>query len=819
MVRMKNTSFIFRFLQVLLIFNTFIWTSASPAADWPVFRGPNHNGVSGETKWNPNFADPKPGFLWRNNVGTGFSIITVKNGKAYTSGNVNDKDVIHCFDSKTGKKIWRYFYPEKKNPKYYEGGPGSSITIKDGKAYSISKTGDVYCFDADSGKVIWEVNLQESYNYEPPKWGFSGSPFIMDEKVILNAGSAGIALDKNTGNAIWKSSAGVSGYATAVPFVNDGITSLLIFAKDSLVAIKPGTGKVLWSFPWQTRHDVNAADPIVNGNRIFISSGYNRGCCLLEINGTDVKKLWENKKMRNHFSSCVLLDGFLYGFDESTLKCMDFNTSEVMWEQKGLGKGTLISAAGKLIVLSESGKLITADATSKGFDPVSSAQILSGSRCWSMPVLVNGKVYARNADGDAVCVDAGSKNYTGSQETGKAKGKYNWCHWRGPDRDGISKEKGLLKKWPEKGPEMIWSYEGLGKGYASVSVCDGVVYVPGTIDETGYMHAFDTSGKLLWKKPYAEEWVRSFPGSRSTPAVNDGNVYVITGHGVVVCLSVSDGGKLWSEDIKSKYNGKSKSWGYASSPLIYKNMIIFSPGGPKAGIVALNKDDGSVIWESKSTGEGDAYCPPLVFEHAGRKILVTMMEESVWFVNPDTGELIYRDKFTEYQKKPKDINPNTPIYNNGYVFTSSGYDAGCAMYEISDDGSKISRKWTDEVLDTHHGGNILINGRIYGSNWKGNNNGDWICMNWDNGEILSTKHWHNKGSVIAADSMLYIYEEKDGNFALAEPTETGFDIVSSFKVTMGSDQHWAHPLICNGILYIRHGDALMAFDISSDQSS
>ncbi len=796
---------------------SFSFTVIATASDWPFFRGPNNNGISNEKNWNPNFADPKPNFLWRKSIGIGFSVVTVKDGWAYTTGNINDHDVVHCFDAQTGKTLWQYKYEEPKNPKYYEGGTSASVTIDGGKAYTLSKTGDALCLDAESGVLIWQKDLRKEYGYEPPTWGFAGSPFIMDNMVIYNAGSAGLALNKETGKTVWSSGKGVSGYSTPVPFTQNGKTSLLIFSKDQLISVDPQSGRVFWSFPWETKYDVNAADPIVNGNRIFISSGYNRGCCVLRVENNDVKKLWENRQMRNHFNSCVLLNDKLYGFDESTLKCLDFDTGEPSWKQGGLGKGSLIMANEILIVLSESGMLITAPATPEGFEPISKAKILSGSRCWSMPVLANGKIFARNADGNAVCVDAG-KDETDNTSAAGSSSKYSWCRWRGPDRDGISKEAGLLKKWPEKGPEMLWAYEGIGKGYASPAVCNGLIYIPGTIDDTGYLYAIDLDGRLKWKTAYGKEWVRSFAGSRSTPAVCDGKVYTISGLGEVVCMDTSDGKKLWSKDMKSEYDGKHTSWGYAAAPIIYGDKLIFSPGGSKAAVVALDLNNGSAVWEAESTGENDAYCPPLVFEHNGRNMLVTMMADSVWFIDADTGKVIYRDMFADYQKKPKDINPNTPIYYDGCIFTTSGYDCGSAMYELSEDGTKVKRKWVEEELDTHHGGTILMDGKIYGSNWKGNNNGDWLCLDWDTGRILSAEHWNNKGSILAADSMLYLYEEKDGNVALARPTETGFEIVSSFQITLGEDQHWAHPVICGKRLYIRHGDALMAFNIGSKRT-
>jgi len=184
---------------------------------------------------------------------------------------------------------------------------------------------------------------------------------------------------------------------------------VVIVGSTEIFGLVAATGKVLWKFPWKTDYDINAADPIISGDTVFVSSGYNHGCALLKIEGGNVTDVWRNKNMRNHFNSCVLWDGYLYGFDESTLRCLDFKTGEVKWSQEGLGKGSLMIADGKLIILSERGKLVIAPASPEGFKELASVQILMG-KCWTVPVLANGKIYARNnPDGQLVCVDVSGK--------------------------------------------------------------------------------------------------------------------------------------------------------------------------------------------------------------------------------------------------------------------------------------------------------------------------------------------------------------------------------------------------------------------------
>jgi outer membrane protein assembly factor BamB len=241
-----------------------------------------------------------------------------------------------------------------------------------------------------------------------PDWGFSGSVLVEGDLCILNVGTAGTALDAKTGKVIWFSGTEKAGYTTPVPFGAGGDRAVAMAIKQDVVAVRVKDGKELWRFPWKTQYDVNSADPILAGNKVFISSGYNHGGAVFDVSSTPPKAIWENKNMRNHFNSCVLWKGHVYGVDEGQLRCLVLDTGEVKWSEKSVGKGSLIIADGKLIVLSEKGELMVAEATPAAFKPVSRAQVLGG-KCWTTPVLSNGKIYCRNAVGDVVCVDVSGK--------------------------------------------------------------------------------------------------------------------------------------------------------------------------------------------------------------------------------------------------------------------------------------------------------------------------------------------------------------------------------------------------------------------------
>jgi outer membrane protein assembly factor BamB len=323
-------------------------------------------------------------------------------------GNATNTDSVYCLDARTGKAIWTHSYPCPLDPKNFEGGPCATPTIADGRVYTFSRKGDLFCLDAAKGTVLWSKNLNRDLGLEIPTWGCASSALIEGELVVQNMGSAGVALDRKTGKVVWVSAKSVGAYATPVPLTIGADRCLAILSKQSLVAVKVAGGQAVWSYPWKTDYDVNAADPIVAGDKVFISSGYNHGGTLLKLGGPAPEKVWENKNMRNHFNPCVLWQGYLYGPDDSGLRCLAFDTGDAKWTDKEFGKGSLMIADGKLVALSEKGELIIAEPTPAAFKPIARAKILKG-KCWTTPVLSNGHIYCRNAAGDVVCVDVSGK--------------------------------------------------------------------------------------------------------------------------------------------------------------------------------------------------------------------------------------------------------------------------------------------------------------------------------------------------------------------------------------------------------------------------
>ena len=801
-----SCSLLLSYVVALLVFS-----AGSYGADWPNWRGPNYNGISAEKDWDPLKVKDGIKPLWQSSVGIGFSTLAVSDGKLFAMGNVDDKDIVYCFDAETGKEIWTYSYPQELDPKYYEGGSLASPVVDGNKVYTVSKDGKAFCFEVQTGKVVWNKDVLKDFGITRTTWGTSGSPLVVDDLVIYNVGSKGAALNKNDGSVVWKSGTGPGGYATAVPFTSGNKKCVAIFSEQDLYGLVAATGDQIWRHPWKTKHNVNAADPIfVDDNTVFVASGYGNGCGLLKISAGQVTEVWRNKNICNKMNGSVLWKGHIYGVDEKgELKCLNYKTGGILWSQQGFGQGSLMLADGKLIVLGETGNLVIAQAVPEGYKVLSEAKILSG-RCWSVPVLANGRIYARNAAGTLVCLDVSTKKKGDLSDN-------DWPQWRGSNRDDKSAETGLLKKWPEGGPKLLWSVKGLGVGFSTVSISDGLIYTTGLKDERGFVFAYDFEGRLKWETDYGREWTGSNKGVRTTPTVNNGKVYVISGYGTVACLDAKTGKSIWSVDTAKEFGARYPKWGISESPLIVDDKLICTTGGENASFVALNKNTGEKVWTTKGLDQKPAFCSPLLIKRGDKKIIVNMIEYSFVGIDADNGKLLWDYDAREYwgEGRGRGICCNTPIYQDGYLFFTSGYDMGAIKFKLSEDGTTIDEVWKNKTFDCHHGGVVLLDGYLYGSNWLSNSAGNWVCVDWSNGEVKYEKKWLGKGAITYADGMLYCYEEDKGTVALVKPTVDDFDIVSSFAITKGDGRHWAHPVVCKGRLYVRHGDVLMAYDIQS----
>ncbi|MGA2619675.1 MAG: PQQ-binding-like beta-propeller repeat protein [Thermoguttaceae bacterium] len=383
---------------------------SAAASEWPNWRGPNHNGISTEKGWLTEW--PKGGLkeLWKAELGRSHSSVAVMAGKVYAMGRNAEQDTVLCLNAETGATAWKHSYPAAESD--YGGGPRATPAV-DGKAvYALSADGQAFCLDAASGQVIWNKNLQKELNLVMPLHNFSSSPVLEGELLLANMGTSGLALDKKTGNVVWKS-AGDSGYSSPVPFTLAGKRCVALFAATQLAVVDLANGQKMASYEWRTMDNANCADPVIVGDAIFITSSYGRGCALIGVSGGNAAVMWK-KGLECHYASPVLVGDCLYalfgsGWLRADLVCVSAKDGSVRWRRKDVGSGGLMVADGKLIVLSRGGDLILAEASPTAYAEIARAKIFSADACWNSPVLCDGRIYARNEKGTLVCLDVRGK--------------------------------------------------------------------------------------------------------------------------------------------------------------------------------------------------------------------------------------------------------------------------------------------------------------------------------------------------------------------------------------------------------------------------
>jgi outer membrane protein assembly factor BamB len=387
--------------------------------------------------------------------------------------------------------------------------------------------------------------------------------------------------------------------------------------------------------------------------------------------------------------------------------------------------------------------------------------------------------------------------------------------WRGPDRSGNYNETGLLKKWPANGPVLLWDVNNLGDGYSSPTVTDDAVYVTGRKDSSDVLIALSMDGKKKWETIYGKAWMTNHTGSRCTPTYYKGNIFVISGSGDIVCVG-SDGKIKWSKNHYKLYDSKPIQFGISESPIVVDNMVIASPAGKKASLVAFEINNGKLIWEAEPIDQEPQYVNPKLIEYAGKKMIITVMGKYIFAVNSKDGKILWKMDYESVNAATGRVMKNhatTPIYRDGYILIANGYNWVALKLKLSAEGNSVEKVWENRNFDPQLGGVVLLGNSIFGTTHMSKPADMWTCVDWTTGKTLWTARWFTKGSVISADGMLYLFEEKSGHIALVKPDTSKLDIVSEFQITKGEGPFWAHPVISRGKLYVRHGGSLMVYQL------
>ena len=390
-------------------------------------------------------------------------------------------------------------------------------------------------------------------------------------------------------------------------------------------------------------------------------------------------------------------------------------------------------------------------------------------------------------------------------EVGSSPG---WPEFHGPGRRNISPEKGLLKKWPQGGPRLVWKYSQCGVGYSGVAIAGGMIFTAGDFDDTEMILALDTDGKLLWKSPNGRAWRKSSPGSRTTPTWDDGVLYHMNPTGRLGAYEANSGKPLWTVDLKSRFDARYGIWALAENVIVDGGKVLCMPGGPKGRVVALDKRTGKTVWANTQIEHTAAYCSPVVVTHGGVRQLITMTQKSVVGVDVETGKLLWSAPFVP--RSPQ--NALTPVFHDGYVFVACGHSTGGALLKIDMQSRSAATVWHRKDLDNCHGGAILMDGKLYGCGCRMGGK-SFYCVDFLTGQTRKLDKSLGKVGITCADGMLYCLNHRGRMFLLAI-TPDGFDIVSQFDLgRLPVNSYLAHPVICGGRLYLRCKQQLFVYDI------
>ena len=383
----------------------------------------------------------------------------------------------------------------------------------------------------------------------------------------------------------------------------------------------------------------------------------------------------------------------------------------------------------------------------------------------------------------------------------------DWPQWRGPDRNGLSKESGLLQQWPASGPPLVWSISSLGAGYGSLAIKDDRIFVQGSNGRQSIVYVLNRAdGKGIWSKALGPAGNNDRgPGPRGTPTVDGDRVYVLTENGDLACLKTLDGSAVWQRNILKDFGGRNIDWEISESPLVDGNHVIVTPGGRGAGMVALDKLTGATVWTSKDLSDEAGYSSAVVGDVQGVRTLMTLTAEAGVGVRASDGKLMWRYR----QVANRTANITTPIFSDNKVFYTSAYDTGGALLGLTAQNGEVKAQeiYFTREMQNHHGGVLLVNGYLYGFN-----NSILTCLEFSTGKMMWRNRSVGKGSLTYADGHLYI-ESEDNVVGLAEASPTGYREKGRFRIPDQGLPSWAHPVVAGGRLYIRNQRTLVEYDI------
>jgi outer membrane protein assembly factor BamB len=395
----------------------------------------------------------------------------------------------------------------------------------------------------------------------------------------------------------------------------------------------------------------------------------------------------------------------------------------------------------------------------------------------------------------------------------------DWPQWRGPNRDDVSHETGLLKAWPAGGPRLLWTYHTAGIGFSGPAIVGDHLYMMGADSQTEYVYALDTrKGERLWQTPIGQLYRNNYgDGPRGTPAVDGDRLYCLSAQGNLNCVEVASGTSLWSVSLTSpEIAGGIPNWGYAESPLVDGDHVVCTPGGDRGSLAAFDKRTGKLVWRSRGLHDPAGYASMIAAEVGGQRLYVQTTMQGIAGVAARDGKPLWHYRQPAYRTA---VIP-TPIFHDGYVYATAGYGAGCDLLHLVPEGlgMRAEKVYSSKAMDNKHGGVVLVGEHLYG--WTDQGGGAWICQEFKTGQVVWRDKHLGRGSVTCADGRLYCYSESDGTAMLVEASPDGWKEHGRFTIPEHtsirrkySPNIWTHPVVANARLYLRDQDLLFCFDV------
>ena len=389
--------------------------------------------------------------------------------------------------------------------------------------------------------------------------------------------------------------------------------------------------------------------------------------------------------------------------------------------------------------------------------------------------------------------------------------KIDISEWRGQNRSGIYSETNLLNEWPKNGPELLWMYEGIGKGYANPSVLNNKVFVNGEQDNSSFLFAFDLQGNLLWKSPNGGEFIgkglsATYPGVRSTPTVVNDLVYTTSGKGRIACFEAETGAEKWAVDIVKDFGSSIPEFGYSESVAVDENYVYCFPDGTETNMAALDRFTGKVIWSSEAMKDTFSYCSPILVELPSRKVLITHSRHNLYAIDCSSGRVLGSKKIEDYEYDGEHC--NSPIYDDGFIyFIGNEKKYGAVKMALSENGENIKEVWRNPKIKNNFHGYVKVNNKLF-TTIKGN----WLKVLDLNDGTVSDSVKVATGSLIYSDNKFICYG-MNGDVNLIQKNQNELEVTGTFKVEQGTGHHFSHPVLADGVMYLRHGNALLAYKI------